>query len=240
MFVGLSKNLGNGFRIAIGTKINLDKNNKNKKDEQEEEFREFLNSMQKKSLDSLKKFIETNGYDFEELNKREIDLDDLFVGSKKYEEFIKILLEVNKIIERTLEIKDYGVVAKRKISDQVYELVDFCEDYNKNFNTYLEEGLATNKIDIDYTQFNLVEIKKEKDTQNVSLILKLFIYLGVVFMPYIFAWFTLMKGFSKTSRIISFIWLVVFLMGVSNSFKDKNVNNPNPISTTQEINKNNK
>ncbi|MCG3703257.1 hypothetical protein L5F68_02785 [Aliarcobacter butzleri] len=240
MFVGLSKNLGNGFRIAIGTKINLDKNNKNKKDEQEEEFREFLNSMQKKSLDSLKKFIETNGYDFEELNKREIDLDDLFVGSKKYEEFIKILLEVNKIIERTLEIKDYGVVAKRKISDQVYELVDFCEDYNKNFNTYLEKGLATNKIDIDYTQFNLVEIKKEKDTQNVSLILKLFIYLGVVFMPYIFAWFTLMKGFSKTSRIISFIWLVVFLMGVSNSFKDKNVNNPNPISTTQEINKNNK
>ena len=49
MFIGISKNLGNGFRIGIGTKINLDNNNKkNEKDKKEQEFEEFLNSMNTK------------------------------------------------------------------------------------------------------------------------------------------------------------------------------------------------
>ncbi|ABV68110.1 hypothetical protein Abu_1874 [Aliarcobacter butzleri RM4018] len=237
MFIGISKNLGNGFRIGIGTKINLDNNNKkNEKDKKEQEFQEFLNSMNTKTLDSVKKFVETNGYNFEEISKYEIDLDDLFIGSKKYEEFMKIVLDINKIAMRTLEIKDYGVVAKRKISDSVYNLVDFVEDYNKNFNTYLEQGLATKSIEIDYTQYKRVEIKKEKNISEISMVYKIFIYIGVIFMPYIFAWFTLKKGFSKTSRIISFVWLVLLLIGFINS--PKNDQNTNTTNTTQEVNKN--
>ncbi|WP_323591418.1 hypothetical protein [Aliarcobacter butzleri] len=152
-------------------------------------------------LVSVKKFVETNGYNFEEISKYEIDLDDLFIGSKKYEEFMKIVLDINKIAMRTLEIKDYGVVAKRKISDSVYNLVDFVEDYNKNFNTYLEQGLATKSIEIDYTQYKRVEIKKEKNISEISMVYKIFIYIGVIFMPYIFAWFTLKKGFSRPLNI---------------------------------------
>lgn len=136
MFLGLSKNIGGGFRLGIGTRINLNQNNNNKiskKDEQEEEFITFINSMNEKSLNSIKKFIENSGYDFNKLSNYDIDLDELFVGNKKYEEFSKLVIEARKIITRTMEIKDYGVVAKRRISDKVYELVDFEEDYSKNF-----------------------------------------------------------------------------------------------------------
>jgi len=40
--------------------------------------------------------------------------------------------------------------------------------------------------------------------------------LGIFFMPYIFAWFTLRDGYKVISRVVSFVWLlivVVVLMG---------------------------
>ncbi len=237
MFVGLSKNLGGGFRVGIGTRINLDNNKSNKKDEQQEEFINFINSMNDKILESIKIFIETNGYNFQELSRYEIDLDNLFLDSKKYDELIEISKEVKRVIERTIEIKDYGVVAKRKVSEEVYKLVDFVEDYKKNFNIYLEQGLATNKIEIDYGQYKLAPIQKEDNQKPISALYKIFIYLGVLILPFIFAWFTLKKGFSKTSRIISFIWLGLFLFSMANGIKKDNLNNANttPTTTNQEV-----
>jgi Ethanolamine utilization protein EutJ (predicted chaperonin) len=76
MFLGLSKNIGGGFRLGIGTRINLNQNNNNKiskKDEQEEEFITFINSMNEKSLNSIKKFIENSGYDFNKLSNAYLD-----------------------------------------------------------------------------------------------------------------------------------------------------------------------
>jgi len=37
------------------------------------------------------------------------------------------------------------------------------------------------------------------------------IIVGIVFIPIIFAWFTLKKGVSTTARIVSFLWMLVFL-----------------------------
>ncbi len=239
MFLGLSKNIGGGFRLGIGTRINLNQNNNNKiskKDEQEEEFITFINSMNEKSLNSIKKFIENSGYDFNKLSNYDIDLDELFVGNKKYEEFSKLVLEASKIITRTMEIKDYGVVAKRRISDKVYELVDFEEDYSKNFNTYLEQGLTTPSKEIDFSKYtftNPMEIKNQEKVEKNSIFyeFKFFTYIGVLVMPYIFAWFTLKKGFSSISRIISFVWLVVVIMIYLDSNKINNTN----TTTTQEV-----
>lgn len=36
--------------------------------------------------------------------------------------------------------------------------------------------------------------------------------LGIFFMPYIFAWFTLRQGYSRQARIVSFFWMLVFLI----------------------------
>lgn len=38
--------------------------------------------------------------------------------------------------------------------------------------------------------------------------------IGVLFMPYIFAWFLLRKGYPRTARVIGFSWMVVCLLGL--------------------------
>ena len=36
--------------------------------------------------------------------------------------------------------------------------------------------------------------------------------LGILLVPYVFVWFLLRKGYSKTARIISFLWLIVLFL----------------------------
>lgn len=36
---------------------------------------------------------------------------------------------------------------------------------------------------------------------------------GIFFMPYIFAWFTLREGYTVTSRVVSFVWLLIVVVG---------------------------
>ena len=38
--------------------------------------------------------------------------------------------------------------------------------------------------------------------------------LGIVFMPYLFAWFTLRSGYSRRSRIAAFIWLGIIVFSL--------------------------
>ena len=37
--------------------------------------------------------------------------------------------------------------------------------------------------------------------------------LGIMFMPYVFAWFTLREGHTKKARVISFVWLGFIVLG---------------------------
>ena len=36
--------------------------------------------------------------------------------------------------------------------------------------------------------------------------------MGIFFMPYIFAWFTLRQGYSRQARMISFFWLIILVL----------------------------
>ena len=45
------------------------------------------------------------------------------------------------------------------------------------------------------------------EAQGLSTKLKI----GIFFLPFIFAWFTLKKGVSTQAKIISFVWLLVYL-----------------------------
>ncbi len=36
--------------------------------------------------------------------------------------------------------------------------------------------------------------------------------MGIFFMPYIFAWFTLRQGYSRQARMISFFWLIILIL----------------------------
>jgi len=54
------------------------------------------------------------------------------------------------------------------------------------------------------------------ETQKVEQAgLSLKLKVGILVLPYIFAWFTLRDGVSKSARIISFTWMVVILASVS-------------------------
>lgn len=44
---------------------------------------------------------------------------------------------------------------------------------------------------------------------------------GIWFIPYIFSWFTLRKGYSKTARIVAFIWLAIASFVAFGGFSDK-------------------
>ncbi|MBL3520275.1 hypothetical protein H0A43_07290 [Arcobacter lanthieri] len=238
MFLGVSKNIG-GFRIGVGTRINQNPTGKELKNL---EFKEFLSTMGNKAIASLKDFVNASGYDFDKLLKYEIDIDTLFVGNKKYDEFLSIAKNIEKVIKRITEIEDFGVVGKRKISDEIYKLEDFVTDYVQNYTQYLEDGLATKSIEIDFTTLKEIPKKeeiKEDDiyTQTIKKILDGFLFVGVIFLPLIFSWFTLMKRYSKYYRIFAFSWLVIYIFIVSNGAdknKEKDINN------NQNIEKSNK
>lgn len=38
---------------------------------------------------------------------------------------------------------------------------------------------------------------------------------GILFLPFIFAWFTLRKGHTTGAKIISFLWMVLYLASLS-------------------------
>ncbi|RBQ30648.1 hypothetical protein CRU92_10770 [Arcobacter sp. FW59] len=229
MFLGVSKNIG-GFRFGIGTSLNSKPSNKETKDD---EFKKFLALMGEKAISSLKDFLNVSGYDLNELNKHKIDLDALYVGSKKYDEFVSLTKGLERTVQRIKELEDFGLVGKRKISNEVYKLEDFVSDYVKNYDKYLEDGLATKSIDIKQLIPESTEIKEEKpiireettqikkESSILKKILKVLLIPLIIVAPFIFAWFTLLKGFSKTARILSFIWLLIFVLSIS-SQKDKN------------------
>jgi hypothetical protein len=59
-------------------------------------------------------------------------------------------------------------------------------------------------------QIKLDELKASKP--NTNMFLKVLFWFGVLFVPYIFAWFTLRKGNSTKSKVIAFGWLLVFVL----------------------------
>lgn len=46
------------------------------------------------------------------------------------------------------------------------------------------------------------------------------LYFGIVFLPFIFAWFTLQKGYSQTARVLSLSWMGLVLIILSGSFRE--------------------
>jgi len=49
-------------------------------------------------------------------------------------------------------------------------------------------------------------------TRKVGILLGI----GIFVFPLIFAWFTLRKGHSTSSRVVAFVWLVLTLIAYSN------------------------
>ena len=84
-------------------------------------------------------------------------------------------------------------------------------------------------IDIDFNDEDLYPIEKEhwdedqlvttppplthkNNTETNEKTISLLLFLSIVFIPYIFAWFTLGQGYSRTLRRVSFVWMIFFII----------------------------
>lgn len=131
MFVGISKNLGNGFRIGLGTK--LDGSNKiSAKELNTQEFKIFLNKVEQDLNNFLLIFIKANNQNYNELVSSKADLDDVFKDNDNYEEFVSILSKTKKDIDKILYTGDTGVVAKRAITESIFTLKEYIDNKYPN------------------------------------------------------------------------------------------------------------
>lgn len=127
MFLGVSKNIGNGFRVGVGTKLGREK--ATSKEFNTKEFQEFIQKVENDLNESLIVVIEANGYDYNNLLKNE-DIKKELQSNEKFNKFNQIANEVNLNIEKILYSGDNGIVAKRKITDELFKIKEFMlENY---------------------------------------------------------------------------------------------------------------
>ena len=53
-------------------------------------------------------------------------------------------------------------------------------------------------------------LSESKESTNKVKKVGILLGIGIFLMPYLFSWFTLRSGYSKNTKIISFIWLSIF------------------------------
>lgn len=65
---------------------------------------------------------------------------------------------------------------------------------------------------------------------------RILLIIGIIFMPYIFAWFTLRKGFPNIVRGLSFVWMILVFVLVasdkSRSQPEETASQPSAVTTT--------
>ena len=183
MFVGVSKNIGGGFRIGIGTKIGSGNKKPSNKELQTQKFISFLKQVEDDLNNALFIFIEANGEDYYQLLKDEIDLDEIFKDNEKYHIFIKIYNDAKYEIEKILYSGDSGIVAKRAITEAVFSVKKFINSEYPNFKpkikpewifhkivTFILKGILL--VFLFFLVFGIVGVMSQKDKQTKDTIKK--------------------------------------------------------------------
>lgn len=239
--VGVGKKIG-GINFFLSKSVSGSSSKVKKlsaKDLKDKEFNDFLRKCESDTNYAIMDFFRLNGYDPARLQRERIDLDDLFEGDESFEVFSELVLCAKEEMEKAMYSGDTGIQAKRDISEKIFELKGFisrykARDHENSKYPFLKQPEVINsqaifsKPSISFIDrvkgiFNsnstLFVSNKESDVQpsTARQILLVFLWVGIFFMPYIFSWFTLSKGFGKKSKIIAFVWLfVVVLLLISN------------------------
>ena len=78
--------------------------------------------------------------------------------------------------------------------------------------------------------FKVTQENLDQEQKKVSTLL----LIGICFLPFIFSWFTLRKGYSTKSRVISFIYTFIIIIITIGSSEEKNKSNNN-LANNKEI-----
>lgn len=218
------------------------------KDIKDKEFQDFLYKCERDTNYLIMDFFELNGYDPKRLQREQIDLDDLFVDDESYETFSELVLSAKETIERVVYSGDTGIQAKRDISEKIFDLKGFINRYkrrehvNPNY-AFLKEPEPVKSLEIkpllmqnEGTWLEKVKsvfsskgsIRTASNFQSQSKAPNIFIlvllWMGILFAPYIFAWFTLSKSFGQKSKLIAFGWMLFVILILV--FSDPSSTNP--------------
>jgi hypothetical protein len=99
-----------------------------------------------------------------------------------------------------VEDKAKSLYIKYRVQSIIDEMVVAQEEQTKN-----NEAEAVKLREIERERQNQLEAQRR---QEWGIKFKNFLlFLGVFFIPFIFAWFTLQSGYKTSSRILSFSWL---------------------------------
>lgn len=207
MFIGISKNVGNGLRIGVGKRIGGRRKGPSAKQIKTKEFGEFLKKVEDELNIALITFVQANHLDYYELEKNDTRLESVIKDTETYEQFIDHLMSAQNEIEQVIFSGDEGVVARRKITESVYTVKNFI---NKKYPGFTPK------------------LKKKK-----SMPLLVLFWIGVLFFPYIFSWLTLHNSFSKTSKFIAFSWMILMVIGMINTKTDVDTGKENTEQVEQ-------
>ncbi|WP_319783566.1 hypothetical protein [Oceanisphaera sp. IT1-181] len=174
------------FITGIDTRLKINKTDSQNKKLQSLGFLSFLEEVQTELNAAVAVFIEVNDHDVQQLTADKTDINTLFADNEHYPDFVDLVARTKADIEHWVAEDNPEPLAHQAIVDQVIGLRVFIEARYTNLTTEPE-----------------VQLGKRKVSHYLGA--------GIVFLPIVFAWLTLRKGYSNWLRIGAFIWLGVFL-----------------------------
>jgi len=101
-------------------------------------------------------------------------------------------------VEKQKEIAS-AALAARTHAGVVYESEDEAKRVKEDFASRTVNG-------------TIYQSKKEADIARSQKHVGILLGVGILFLPYVFSFFTLRKGYSKKSRLLSFGWLLIMCL----------------------------
>lgn len=181
--------------IGLNTRLDIDKTDSQNKKLQSLGFLSFLEEVQTELNAAVAVFIEVNGHDVKQIAADKTDINTLFADHEHYPDFVAYFARTKAEIEHWIAADNPEPLAHQAIVDQIICL-----------RAFIETRYATSLPGSDTPQ------KHRKVGHYLGA--------GIVFLPIIFAWFTLRKGYSNWLRIGAFLWLAVFLYATFPTAKD--------------------
>lgn len=56
--------------------------------------------------------------------------------------------------------------------------------------------------------------QEQPENESRNLLVSILLWIGVLCIPYIFAWFTLQEKYSKIERVLAFSWLLIIVFAI--------------------------
>ena len=123
MFLGISKHLGNGWRVGVGTRLKGSK--PNSKEIKEKEFNEFIDNANEDLKNHMKGFAEIHGEDYDEVMKDKGRILHKYDG---YAEFLELYNHAMDTIDKIIYSGNKGVTARRKVTNDVYDVKNYFQN----------------------------------------------------------------------------------------------------------------